>query len=71
MRAFETYEKAVRYIEIRPDQNLVLGGLDPTRSCVPLEAVEGLEMVYRSSRERPGIDAPRAVKVFERTGGER
>jgi hypothetical protein len=68
-RTFETYEQARRYMDARPDQDLLLGSLDPFKSCVPLEAVEGLRLVFDSS---PGSvlgedGRARAVKIFEHT----
>ena len=72
-RTFGTYEQARRYMDARPDQNLLLGTMDPYKSCVPLEAVEGLSLVF-NSRLGPvvGKDGKiRAVKIFERTASGR
>ena len=66
MRSFETYEAAQRYLAIRPDQDLVLAGLDPTRSCIPLEALEDYREVYRSETgPLAGIAGDPPIKVFE------
>ena len=66
MRSFETYEAAQRYLALRPDQDLLLAGLDPTRSCVPLEALDEYREVYRSeSSPLAGIARDPPIKVFE------
>ena len=65
---FETHAEAVAYMAARPDQPLVLAGLDPARSCVP---VEGLASFRPAHNTKPGPLAEetgrvRAVKIFER-----
>ncbi|MBI1354089.1 MAG: hypothetical protein GC160_07065 [Acidobacteria bacterium] len=67
-RRFRTYEEAHRYIEVRPDQPLVLAGLDPARSCVPLGALESFREAYSTNPGPLGGETGRvtAVKVFER-----
>ena len=67
-RQFSTYEEARRYIEARPEQPLVLGGLDPARSCVPLEALERFRLALNTKPGPLGDETGRvtAVKIFER-----
>jgi len=69
MRRFDDYPQAQKYIDARPDQKLVLAGLLPQTSCVPLEALEDYELIYRSSDDKLAmLNGYRAVKIFERTG---
>jgi hypothetical protein len=67
-RTFRTYPEAERYIAARPGQDLVLGSLNPLVSCVPLEPVPGLRLVFDSNPGEPiAVDrVPRTVKIFER-----
>jgi hypothetical protein len=67
-RTFRTYQEAERYIAARPGQDLVLGSLNPLVSCVPLEPVPGLRLVFDSNPGEPiAVDrVPRTVKIFER-----
>ncbi|MBI1357361.1 MAG: hypothetical protein GC160_23715 [Acidobacteria bacterium] len=56
-RRFDSYQAAVEYVSRRPDQPLEIVGLDPTRSCVPLEALSDYRSVY---------DSPSgAIRLFE------
>jgi len=68
---FETFEKAQEYLAARPGQNLTIGGLDPTRSCVPLERLDDYRLVYDSSSVSEVLrdNAPkRVVRLFEYLG---
>ena len=67
-QTFETYERAVRYVDARPDQNLIIGTMNPYKSCAPLERVEGFLLAHDSAPKATlGADGkPQAVKVFER-----
>lgn len=67
-RRFATYDEARRYLEARPGQPLVLGGLDPARSCVPLDALESFRLALNTKPGPLGDETGRvtAVKIFER-----
>ncbi|MEZ5396648.1 MAG: hypothetical protein R2724_28200 [Bryobacterales bacterium] len=69
-RTFPTYEEAQRYLEARPGQDLLLGTLNPLKSCVPLTPARGLRKVFDSGPESlVGDDGTmHAIKIFERTG---
>lgn len=71
MRRFKDYPTAQEYIDARPDQPLVLAGLLPQASCVPLEALDDYSLDYSSSNDKLAVlNGYRAVKVFEYTGDE-
>ena len=57
---------AARYLMQHPRGRFTVGCMDPGRSCVPVPAVDGLQLVY-SSDPRPIVKgrAVRAVKIFE------
>lgn len=64
--SFETYEDAQRYLELRPDQDLMLAGLNPMASPVPIEALDGYREVYRSNDNKlAGVSGRRPITVFE------
>jgi len=66
MRRFKDYPAAQEYIDARPDQRLVLAGLQPQNSAVPLEAVDDYSLAHRSSDDKlAALNGYRAVKVFE------
>jgi len=59
---FSDYEAAAAFAAEKPGRRLV--GLDPLKSCVPLEPLDGYRLVY-DSRARTFGGLP-AVRVFER-----
>jgi dolichyl-diphosphooligosaccharide--protein glycosyltransferase len=65
---FTTYEEANRYIEAHPGESLVLGGLNPRWSCVPIEKLEGFRLAYPSAPYLPGASVGSDVKIFEYVG---
>jgi oligosaccharyl transferase (archaeosortase A-associated) len=63
---FESYEEAERYVREHPGLKLVIGGMNPLRSCVPLAKLAHYRMAYASRPHATPGDAPlRAVKIFE------
>jgi dolichyl-diphosphooligosaccharide--protein glycosyltransferase len=58
-RQFPTQQEAREFLQGRPPQGYVIGGLDPSASFIPLDGVPGLRLVYSSG-------GPGSVKVFER-----
>jgi oligosaccharyl transferase (archaeosortase A-associated) len=63
---FATYEQAQRYVREHPGSPLVLVGLDPSRSCVPIGRLEGYQMSYTSqAHPLASGELLRAVKIFE------
>lgn len=69
-RLFETYDKAIQYMQQHPGDSLVLAGLSPFHSCVPLEAWKGMRLAFQSKTGSPDdFEAPvTTVKLFEFTG---
>lgn len=67
-RQFSSYQEAMAYVAARPQQRLVLGGLDPARSCVPLEALDHFRLALNTKPGPLGDETGRvsAVKIFER-----
>lgn len=70
-RHFGSYDEAAEFLAGRPGEPLALGGFDPVRSCVPLEALSRFRIALNT---KPGpltgeTGRATAVKVFERTNG--
>lgn len=67
-RRFETYEAAQQYLQDYPSANLVIGGLNPMQSCVPIRGLDGFRRVYTSQPlPAPSGNPLDAVMVFEYT----
>ena len=62
-RRFPTYEAALEFAGAEPHQNYTVVGLDPLRTCVPIEPLERLTLVH----EAGGLTASgrSAVRIFE------
>jgi oligosaccharyl transferase (archaeosortase A-associated) len=56
---FSSPQEALDFVRGRPLQEYSVGGLDPTASCIPLDGVPSLRLVFSSG-------GPAAIKVFER-----
>jgi hypothetical protein len=62
---FETFEAAERYLREHPASNLIIAGLNPLQTCVPLPKLDPYRLVYYSPPPPLPPDEPsRAVKVF-------
>lgn len=62
---FETFEAAERYLREHPAPNLIIAGLNPLQSCVPLPKLDPYRLVYTSQPPPlPPGEPLRAVKVF-------
>ncbi len=64
---FDSWAAAQGHLRTLPAGSARLVGLDPFRSCVPLEAVAGLRRVFDSRGAKitgEGVDLP-AVRIFE------
>jgi hypothetical protein len=59
IRPVSTEQEARDYARDQPPEDLVIGGIEPKVTCVPLEGLPGLRLAYSS-------DSPDTVKVFER-----
>jgi dolichyl-diphosphooligosaccharide--protein glycosyltransferase len=59
-RAFDSYGEAQAYVKEHASPNIVIGGLNPMQSCVPLSRLGGYRLAYNSQPLQ-------AVKVFEYT----
>jgi dolichyl-diphosphooligosaccharide--protein glycosyltransferase len=66
-KRFSTYEEAQEYVREHPAPNLVIGGLNPVQSCVPVPKLNGYRLAYTSQTPpRVPSGAPlQAVKIFE------
>jgi dolichyl-diphosphooligosaccharide--protein glycosyltransferase len=65
-QSFSTYDEAKRYVAANPGQKLIIGGISPLDSCVPIDELVGYKLVYPAEQltmEKDG--ARRDVKVFE------
>jgi len=63
---FETYEAAQQYLRENPARNLIIAGLNPLQSCVPIPKLDHYRPVFttQSLPIPPGVPL-RAVKIFE------
>jgi dolichyl-diphosphooligosaccharide--protein glycosyltransferase len=69
-RHFETYQEALAFMQAHRGEPLLLAGLNPLKSCVPLEELKEMHLAY-SSMPGPlaaGGQPIQAVKVFAYTG---
>jgi oligosaccharyl transferase (archaeosortase A-associated) len=65
-REFGTEQEAREFIAQHPEDTLTLGGMDPSKTCVELEAVPDFREVFSSDTRTPEMGrAIRGVKVFE------
>jgi dolichyl-diphosphooligosaccharide--protein glycosyltransferase len=63
---FGTYEEASRYVREHPSLNLVIGGLNPLQSCVPIPKLDRYRLLYSSQPLQGPVGEPvRSVKIFE------
>lgn len=68
-RIFETYDEALKYMRGHPGQQLILAGLNPFASCVPLEELQDMRLVFRSRGTPEDEEAPiKTIKIFEFSG---
>ena len=68
-KQFANYEEAARYMAANKNEPIVLAGLNPARTCVPLEKLAGYRETY-NSQPGPLADVKEtihAVKIFEFT----
>ncbi len=59
-RQFPTYQEAAAYRDARPEATIAIGGVNPTRTPVPLEALPRVRRVYWSLSD----GGTGAVKIF-------
>jgi asparagine N-glycosylation enzyme membrane subunit Stt3 len=66
---FALGREAAAFLDAHPERRLLLACIDPGRSCVDLEAADGLRRVFSSDPLPVSPERPlRAVKVFEVAG---